>query len=247
MLLDNIRAWTASYGKVKLVLKHNHYYLESSQPEMLQRLLRDPVIKGARVDASAENEQQQPAPGQAGEDAIVGRDQAPRRAGLVIPGTQAAKKARLDALVGSTASSGWAREASSTPLPVGDAERNDPDGVRAAVREEDDFFKGVTVGLDKGASFLCRLHLPGGQARTSTDLAVGQPTDDQLDEDEDVHTFEIKPTDIEVRPAIFTRFLMVQPAKRFASRSLSDCEEALQGYRIPRPGGVRLPKRPSQR
>ncbi|KAJ3118588.1 hypothetical protein HDU96_000049 [Phlyctochytrium bullatum] len=47
-----IRACTLSYGKVKLVLKHNRYFLESSYPEILRLLLRDPIINQARTDGS---------------------------------------------------------------------------------------------------------------------------------------------------------------------------------------------------
>jgi DNA excision repair protein ERCC-3 len=44
-----IRERTLSYGKVKLVLKHNRYFIESSHPDTLQFLLKDKVIKEARV------------------------------------------------------------------------------------------------------------------------------------------------------------------------------------------------------
>ncbi|KAG1177428.1 hypothetical protein G6F70_005141 [Rhizopus microsporus] len=44
-----IRQCTLSYGKVKLVLKHNRYFVESSHPETLQMLLKDPVISSGRV------------------------------------------------------------------------------------------------------------------------------------------------------------------------------------------------------
>lgn len=44
-----IRDCTSSYGKVKLVLKHNKYYVESGHPDTIQKLLRDPIIRGARV------------------------------------------------------------------------------------------------------------------------------------------------------------------------------------------------------
>lgn len=44
-----IRDQTLSYGKVKLVLKHNKYYVESSHPETLQLLLKDRVIREARL------------------------------------------------------------------------------------------------------------------------------------------------------------------------------------------------------
>ncbi|KAJ3302809.1 hypothetical protein HDV03_004560 [Kappamyces sp. JEL0829] len=44
-----IKDCTLSYGKVKLVLKRNRYYLESTYPAILRKLLVDPVIKAARV------------------------------------------------------------------------------------------------------------------------------------------------------------------------------------------------------
>jgi DNA excision repair protein ERCC-3 len=52
-----IRDCTISYGKVKLVLKHNKYFVESSHPETIQMLLKNPVIRGARVieDSNAES------------------------------------------------------------------------------------------------------------------------------------------------------------------------------------------------
>ncbi|KAJ2830494.1 DNA repair helicase RAD25 [Coemansia erecta] len=48
-VISVINQCTKSYGKVKVVLKHNKYYVESSYPSILQRLLRDPVIMQARV------------------------------------------------------------------------------------------------------------------------------------------------------------------------------------------------------
>ncbi|KAI8850699.1 P-loop containing nucleoside triphosphate hydrolase protein [Chytridium lagenaria] len=47
-----IRECTLSYGKVKLVLKHNRYFLESSYPEILRILLRNATIQNARTDSS---------------------------------------------------------------------------------------------------------------------------------------------------------------------------------------------------
>mmetsp|Transcript_21969 Transcript_21969/g.39883 ORF Transcript_21969/g.39883 Transcript_21969/m.39883 type:complete len:762 (+) Transcript_21969:77-2362(+) len=46
---------TQKYGKAKLVLKHNRFYVESEFPAVLRELLRDPTIAQARVheDASA--------------------------------------------------------------------------------------------------------------------------------------------------------------------------------------------------
>ncbi|OZJ05509.1 putative DNA repair helicase ercc3 [Bifiguratus adelaidae] len=47
-IIDFIRKCTVSYGKVKLVLKRNKYYVESGYPDILQELLKDPVISAAR-------------------------------------------------------------------------------------------------------------------------------------------------------------------------------------------------------
>ena len=54
---------TLSYGKIKLVLKDNKYFVESTHPDCLQKLLKDPVIQECRlrhnilesVDASEDN------------------------------------------------------------------------------------------------------------------------------------------------------------------------------------------------
>jgi len=57
-IVDYIKLCTVSYGKVKMVLKHNRYFVESSHPETLQFLLKDPVIQECRlrVEASSETE-----------------------------------------------------------------------------------------------------------------------------------------------------------------------------------------------
>ncbi|XP_020623232.1 TFIIH basal transcription factor complex helicase XPB subunit-like [Orbicella faveolata] len=47
-IIQFIKICTLSYGKVKLVLKHNRYFVESSHPEVLQHLLRDPEIQECR-------------------------------------------------------------------------------------------------------------------------------------------------------------------------------------------------------
>ncbi|KNC83047.1 hypothetical protein SARC_04694, partial [Sphaeroforma arctica JP610] len=46
---QNILSFTGNIGKVKLVLKTNRYFIESPHPAILQKLLRDPVIAGARA------------------------------------------------------------------------------------------------------------------------------------------------------------------------------------------------------
>ncbi|XP_038679973.1 general transcription and DNA repair factor IIH helicase subunit XPB1-like isoform X4 [Tripterygium wilfordii] len=48
-MIDFIHASTVNYGKVKLVLKKNHYFIESPFPEVLKKLLRDEVISRARI------------------------------------------------------------------------------------------------------------------------------------------------------------------------------------------------------
>lgn len=50
-----IRDCTQKYGKAKLVLKHNKFYVESEFPMVLRELLRDPTIAQARVIEDAEN------------------------------------------------------------------------------------------------------------------------------------------------------------------------------------------------
>ncbi|KAI6380882.1 DNA repair helicase RAD25 [Pyricularia grisea] len=70
---DFIEVSTKSYGKVKLVLKNTQYFVESSDPNVLQILLKDEVIGPLRVQGS---------------EAIT--TAAPKRGGLVIPGTKEA-------------------------------------------------------------------------------------------------------------------------------------------------------------
>ncbi|KAF9214409.1 DNA repair helicase RAD25 [Podila verticillata] len=75
-ILELIRDCTLSYGKVKLVLKHNRYFVESSHPEMLQTLLRDNVIREARLVSEEDT------PGGGG--LMTGK--APNAKDLTIPG-----------------------------------------------------------------------------------------------------------------------------------------------------------------
>lgn len=73
--LKFIRDATVKFGKVKLVLKHNRYFVESTLAEILQMLLKDPVIGPLRVHSPSENE-----------DLIL--SSAPVPGDLVIPGTK---------------------------------------------------------------------------------------------------------------------------------------------------------------
>ncbi|KAL3831263.1 hypothetical protein ACJMK2_023037 [Sinanodonta woodiana] len=54
-----IKLCTLSYGKVKLVLKHNKYYVESQYPEVIQKLLKDPIIQEFRYRPTNEDEKTQ--------------------------------------------------------------------------------------------------------------------------------------------------------------------------------------------
>lgn len=44
-IIEFIRLCTLSYAKVKLVLKHNHYYVESAFPDVLQKILEDQQVR----------------------------------------------------------------------------------------------------------------------------------------------------------------------------------------------------------
>ncbi|XP_060684197.1 general transcription and DNA repair factor IIH helicase subunit XPB [Hemiscyllium ocellatum] len=48
-IIQFIKLCTVSYGKVKLVLKHNRYFVESTHPDVIQKLLQDHVIKQCRL------------------------------------------------------------------------------------------------------------------------------------------------------------------------------------------------------
>jgi DNA excision repair protein ERCC-3 len=69
---DFIHNCTQAYGKLKLVLKHSRYMVESSDPELLQRLLRDEVIGPLRISSSED----------------ITKEKAPTMDGLIIPGTR---------------------------------------------------------------------------------------------------------------------------------------------------------------
>lgn len=73
-IIEFVKERTTSYGKVKLVLKHNRYFIESAHPGTLQFLLKDRVIREARMVQSQG-------------DAMMS-SKAPTRNGLVIPGVK---------------------------------------------------------------------------------------------------------------------------------------------------------------
>ena len=75
-LPEEIKEWilqsTQAFGRVKLVLKHNRYFLETPDAKVLQDLMKDEVIGAQRVEA--------------GGDIIT--EVAPKLGGVVIPGTK---------------------------------------------------------------------------------------------------------------------------------------------------------------
>lgn len=77
-IINFIKAATVSYGKVKLVLKHNRYFVESTQADILQMLLKDPVIGPLRVQSSENS---------VGGNGLV-QSSAPTQGDLTIPGTK---------------------------------------------------------------------------------------------------------------------------------------------------------------
>ncbi|KAL2136313.1 hypothetical protein VTI74DRAFT_4347 [Chaetomium olivicolor] len=107
----NIENHTRSYGKVKLVLKHNKYFVESVDAEVLQTLLKDKVIGALRVHGS---------------EGQITTSYAPTMGGLVIPGTQNAAGVHQANL----------KQAEKKPGESGDAS-NEAD-LFATLNEEDD-------------------------------------------------------------------------------------------------------------
>ncbi|KAI8973900.1 P-loop containing nucleoside triphosphate hydrolase protein [Pilobolus umbonatus] len=116
-----IRHCTLSYGKVKLVLKHNRYFVESSHPEILQMLLKDAVIASGRI-VRDENDQVISAP--VGSTALLVNSK-PTGKDLVISGLQKLKEAEN---------------------PAGKKELTEEEIERK--KEEEKFF-GAVVGIDK--------------------------------------------------------------------------------------------------
>jgi DNA excision repair protein ERCC-3 len=111
---DSIRQFisncTQNYGKVKLVLKNTRHFVESSDPEMLQRLLRDEVIGPLRIQGS--------------EGLTV--SSAPKMGGLVIPGTKDAAGVQQ------------ATTQASTSARPEDGEPAKQDDIYATLNEDDD-------------------------------------------------------------------------------------------------------------
>ena len=69
---DFILGCTGAFGKVKLVLKHNRYFLETPDSKVLQKLVQDEEIKSLRI----------------GGNGNIITEKAPKPKGIVIPGTR---------------------------------------------------------------------------------------------------------------------------------------------------------------
>lgn len=91
-IITFIRERTLSYGKVKLVLKHNKYYVESSHPETLQTLLKDKVIREARVHSQVVDNSIKAS--------TFTTSKAPVKGNLIIPGTKEGEKKKEDSANG---------------------------------------------------------------------------------------------------------------------------------------------------
>ncbi|KAK3901402.1 P-loop containing nucleoside triphosphate hydrolase protein [Staphylotrichum tortipilum] len=123
-----IEDYTKSFGKVKLVLKHNRYFIESADADVLQTLLKDPVVGGLRVHGS---------------DTTT---YAPTMGGLVIPGTQNAAGLRQANLTqpgkpGAAGAAGAAGAGAGPAAGAGAADPADPNqegGLLANLNEEED-------------------------------------------------------------------------------------------------------------
>ncbi|KAH8894945.1 DNA repair helicase rad25 [Thozetella sp. PMI_491] len=114
-----IESCTKSYGKVKLVLKHNKYFVESVDADLLQKLLRDEVIGKLRVQGSSRD---------------VTTSYAPTMGGLVIPGTQNAAGAKQAGIQPGDKKAGEQAEGSAPSALYGAlAEDDDDDDDKEAV------------------------------------------------------------------------------------------------------------------
>ena len=107
-----IRECTQAFGKVKLVLKHNRYYLETPDNKVLQKLMQDEVISAQTTAESA---------------GII-TEKAPKMGGLVIPGTKDAAGVRQQP----------GAEASDQPPTNEESGAAKEDDIYMTLREDDD-------------------------------------------------------------------------------------------------------------
>jgi DNA excision repair protein ERCC-3 len=127
-IITFIRNFTVSYGKIKLVLKENRYFIESEEADVLQHLLKDPVIRDARVIPTAAEEKE------AGRDLVSAKG--PQK-DFVIPGTKETK-IKADPTEAGTEQSG-------TNAPVENIEEDDILKMILAKDDDGDASDDVTV------------------------------------------------------------------------------------------------------
>ncbi|CAI0650117.1 General transcription and DNA repair factor IIH helicase subunit XPB [Colletotrichum fructicola] len=113
-----IEGCTQSFGKVKLVLKNTKYFVESTDPVILQKLLKDPVIGPLRVHGNEE----------------ITTTAAPKQGPLVIPGTANAAGVRQ-------------AEEQKAKGREGDAQAQDSE-VYAALNDDDDDDQEITHAFE---------------------------------------------------------------------------------------------------
>ena len=51
--IEYIRSCTYTFGKAKIVLKDNRFFIESRHQDILRELLKNPVIRNARIEIAA--------------------------------------------------------------------------------------------------------------------------------------------------------------------------------------------------
>lgn len=132
---------TRSFGKIKLVLKQNKYFVESAHPDILRTLLQDSVIGKARVrnEGHTDNRRLE----------VLGSTSAPTRGNLVIPGTEGAARARQQQQQQQQGQIGGS--ATATPVVSANAGGTGPapETANAAQREtEADLFDAI-IGVDE--------------------------------------------------------------------------------------------------
>ncbi|KAJ9474251.1 General transcription and DNA repair factor IIH helicase subunit XPB [Pseudozyma hubeiensis] len=141
-VLDFIREYTASFGKIKLVLKQNKYFVESAHPEILQTLLQDSIIGAARV-------REDPNAAKSGRMEVLGKTQAPTRGDLVIPGTESAARKARQAAAAAGQTPGASNAARSANATGAGASGPPPENAEAARREDEaDLFSAI-IGVDE--------------------------------------------------------------------------------------------------
>ena len=146
-IINFIKECTMSYGKVKLVLKHNRYFVESAHADTLQMLLRDPIIKQTRVDA----------------DSQIETSAAPTKGDLVIPGTQ---------------NNQHQQQQQQQP------QDNNSQNENSNEENDEERKKKQSQQQQKGDEYFTAL--------------IDIEKQDELEDDDEVHSFEIKSDDIEL-------------------------------------------------